>query len=79
MNPRTALVLRLLGPLIEIACLVLLNRFGARGASIAGRPVEYLLWAGLAVGFAMVVLGLTLGRPASRRPRDHGRDPGGPR
>ena len=58
----TGLALRLLGPLIEVACLILLQRWGGQGRTVAGLPVEYVLFAGLAVGFAMVVLGLTLFR-----------------
>ncbi len=75
MNPRTGLILRLLGPAIEIACLLALNRAGGRGRSLAGVPVEYPIYAGLALGFGMVLLGLGLARRSDGRPGEPG--PGG--
>ena len=61
------LLLRLVGPLIEVACLILLQRWGGRERTVAGLPVEYPLYAGMAIGLALVVLGLTWFR---RRPAD---------
>ncbi len=72
MNARTGMILRLVGPLIEVGCLIVLLQVRDRGRSVAGVPVEYPLYAGLALGFALVVAGLTLVRPAPRRPRDPG-------
>jgi hypothetical protein len=72
MSPRTGLTLRLLGPLIEVVCLILWVRHRDQGRTILGVPVEYPLYAGIAVGLAMVVVGLTFVRPAARRPRDPG-------
>jgi hypothetical protein len=74
MSQRTGLILRLLGPLIEVVCLILLIRDRDRGRTILGVPVEYPLYVGLGVGFALVVVGLTFARPATRRPRDSGRE-----
>ncbi|WP_435007551.1 hypothetical protein P12x_004820 [Tundrisphaera lichenicola] len=72
MNPRTGLLLRLLGPLIEIICLILLMRVRDQGRTVLGIPAEYPLYAGLALGLALVIVGLTFSRPATRRPRDPG-------
>jgi hypothetical protein len=69
MNTTTGLLLRLLGPLLEVVCLVLLFAFPA--AEVAGLPLRYILYGGIGLGLAMVVAGLTLvrrGRPARRRP-----------
>jgi hypothetical protein len=70
MSPRTALTLRLLGPLIEVACLIVLVQVRDQGRTIAGVPVEHPLYAGLAVGFGLVVAGLIFARTDGRRPRD---------
>jgi hypothetical protein len=73
MTVRTALTLRLLGPLIEVVCLILLLKIRDQGKQFAGIPLEYLLYAGLALGFCLVAAGLIFSsRPAPRRPRDPG-------
>jgi hypothetical protein len=72
MTLRTATTLRLLGPLIEVVCVILLLRVRDQGRQILGIPVEYPLYAGLALGFSLVIAGLTLARPDPRRPRDPG-------
>ncbi len=65
------LALRLIGPLIEGLCLILLQKWGGQERTIAGLPIEYPLYAGLAVGFILVVLGLTWfrSRPAGSSDR----------
>jgi hypothetical protein len=63
-------ILRLLGPLIELACISALIRYG-RDGTIAGRPLQPVLWAGFVVGFVMVVAGLLL----SKRIRPRAGDP----
>ena len=70
MSPRTGLTLRLLGPLIEVICLILLLQVRDQERAFLGVPAEYPLYAGLALGFAMVVVGLTFARPSTKRPRD---------
>jgi hypothetical protein len=70
MTARTALTLRLLGPLIEVVCLILWLRVRDQGRTLAGIPVEYPIYAGLAVGFTLVLIGLAFSRPHSRPPRD---------
>jgi hypothetical protein len=72
MTSRTAVTLRLLGPLIEVACLIVLLKVRDQGRQFFGLPAEYPLYAGLAVGFVLVVIGLTFARPAPRPPRDLG-------
>ena len=72
MTARTAVILRLLGPLIEVVCLIVLLKVRDQGWLILGMPIEYPLYVGLAVGFALVVIGLIFSRTATRRPRDSG-------
>ena len=72
MTARTGVTLRLLGPLIEVACLILLLRVRDQGRQVFGMPVEYPLYAGLALGLTLVVIGLAFVRPAPRRPVDRG-------
>jgi hypothetical protein len=72
MTVRTAMTLRLLGPLIEIACVIVLLKVRDQGRLVLGIPVEYLLYAGLAFGLSLVVVGLTFARTAPRRPREPG-------
>src|SRR4051812_43647244 len=71
MKPGTALVLRLLGPMIELPCAVGLIRFWNRGVTWLGMPLESLFIAGLFVGLCMVLAGLTLVKRVqpARRPR----------
>ena len=70
-SPPVGLLFRLIGPLIEIICLISLQKWGGRGIDVAGLPIEYLLYAGLAFGFVLVVLGLTWfrSRPDALRDR----------
>ncbi len=63
MSSPIGLALRLVGPLIEVICLALLQKWGGRELTVAGVPVEYPLYGGLALGLALVVLGLTWFRP----------------
>lgn len=67
MSQRTGLLFRLIGPLIEVACGILLLRGRDQGRTIAGVPAEYPLYVGLAVGFALVIAGLLLSRPSGPR------------
>lgn len=72
MRPETGLLLRMLGPLIEILCVGGLLSTRGQGRAVAGMPLEYLFYAGLAVGLAMVIAGLTLVKRPRRvqRPTD---------
>lgn len=70
MTARNAVTLRLLGPLIEVVCLIILLQVRDQGRTFAGFPIEYPLYGGLAIGFTLVVLGIAYSRPTSRPPRD---------
>lgn len=74
MNPRTGILLRLLGPLIEIACAATLMKTWGQGRTFAGVRLESLLMLGFLVGFSMVVAGLSLVRRThpTRRPEGRG-------
>ena len=63
MSSPVSVVLRLVGPLIEVICLALLQRWGGQGRLVVGVPIEYPLYVGLGLGLAMVVAGLTWFRP----------------
>ena len=67
MSPQTGLMLRMTGPLIEVVCLIALLRDRANPGTFLGQPVEYLCYGGFFVGFAMVVAGLALVKPARKR------------
>lgn len=72
MKPETGMILRLVGPLIEIVCAAVLMKTWGQGRTVAGLPIEGPLLAGFAVGLAMVVAGLTMVKrtqPARRPPR----------
>ena len=67
---RVGVALRLLGPLVECLCLIALFRYGNRGRTLLGLPIEPFLYAGLACGLAMVIVGLLASRSATRRARE---------
>ena len=69
---RIGLVLRLLGPAIEIVCIGLLLWGFGRGRTGFGQALEPLLYVGVAVGLAMVAIGLGLSAPRTRLRRDAG-------
>ncbi len=71
MKPQTGMLLRLLGPLIEITCAAILVRVWGEGRTIGGVAVEPLLMFGFAVGLAMVIAGLTLVKKPSTLRRPH--------
>jgi hypothetical protein len=68
MKPTTGLLLRLLGPLIEVVCIGLLFAFPD-----SGPPLRDFLYAGIGLGLAMVIAGLTLVKrvhPARQPPKE---------
>ena len=68
MKPQTGILLRLLGPLVELICAAILMQTWGEGRTVLGLPVESLLMLGFLVGLTMVVAGLTMvKRPPSRR------------
>jgi hypothetical protein len=60
LSQQTALFLRMLGPLIEVICLVLLFSFPGEDRTIAGMPLRWALYGGIGLGIALVIAGLTL-------------------
>jgi hypothetical protein len=74
----TGLLMRMLGPLIEVICLVLLFSFPGEGREIAGLPLRPFLYGGIAFGLVLVIAGLTLVRRdvPSRPYREESAEPG---
>jgi hypothetical protein len=74
----TGLLMRVLGPLIEVICLVLLFSFPGEGRDIAGLPLRPFLYGGIAFGLVLVIAGLTLVRRdvPSRPYREESAEPG---
>jgi len=58
----TGLLMRMIGPLIEVVCLVLLFSFPGEGQRVAGLPLRPILYGGIACGLVLVIAGLTLVR-----------------
>jgi hypothetical protein len=70
---RIGLALRLIGPALEIVCIGLILWEGRRGRPLLPpglRPLPYL---GVALGLAMVAIGLSLTAPRPSRARRRGR------
>ena len=70
MSPPSGPTLRLVGPLIQVACVGLLMRVGGQGRTVAEIAVERWLYGGFGAGLVLVLLGLTVFRtrrdPAGR-------------
>ena len=64
------LALRLLGPLVEGGCLVVLLRVRGQGQILFGVALESWLYVGLGLGLVMVIVGLLLS--GTRRGRSDG-------
>lgn len=82
MRQETGFLLRLIGPLIEIVCVLLWIKYRGQGIRYAGVPLETLLFIGVGVGLAMVILGLLASRKRgsargkySRTGADDGHEP----
>jgi len=69
MRPGLGSILRLVGPLIEVVCILTLFQVRGRGLRALGLPVEGLLYTGIAVGVVLVIAGIILSR-RSRQSRD---------
>lgn len=70
MSPKTGILLRLLGPLIEFGCLAALLKTWNQGYRVAGVRLETFLTAGFGIGLVMIVAGNVLvKRPGSRSKR----------
>jgi hypothetical protein len=71
MKPGNAVLLRLLGPLIELPCAIGVVRYWGKGVTWLGKPAEHYFMAGMFIGLCLVIAGLTLSKrpqPARRRP-----------
>jgi hypothetical protein len=68
---QVGIILRLLGPLIEIVSVIGFVQFRGRDARVGGVPVESLCFAGFGLGLVLVVAGLSLTafRPRRRKTR----------
>jgi len=74
MKPQTGLLLRMLGPLIQLICAsILLKSWGER-RTFAGIKLESLVMFGLYVGLMMVVAGITLARKPTRKAKSSALD-----
>lgn len=62
MKPQTGLLLRLIGPLIEVLCIIGFLSYRGRNVRLAGQPVELLFLIGFLGGMILVILGLTMVR-----------------
>lgn len=60
--------LRLLGPLLEGCCLLMLLNVRGQGRMLLGVALETWLYLGLGFGLVMVVVGLVLSGSRRRRP-----------
>ncbi len=69
MQAQTGLILRLLGPLLEVIGIAVLFQTRGRPYVVLGVAAETLCYAVIVVGFALVVVGLTVGR-AAPKPKD---------
>ena len=67
MRPGLGLFLRLLGPLIEVGCILTLLRVRGQDLHVLGLPAETLAKAGIALGVVIVLAGIMLSRRQSRR------------
>jgi hypothetical protein len=69
MKPAAGPILRRGGLLIEMVCLLALVSLGDERRVIAGITVRHMLFAGLALGFVLWAVGLTLLLRAARQAR----------
>lgn len=66
MKPQTGILLRLLGPMLQLFCAATLMRSWGEGRTFLGIQLDSLLMLGFLVGLTMVVLGLTMVRKPGR-------------
>ena len=60
-------VLRLVGPLIEIVCLMALMRMGGENPTYLGVPLRSILLSGIGIGLVCVIAGLVMSQQRPRR------------
>lgn len=69
MSRNLGLLLRLVGPLIQLLALMVYLEYRGRGARFLGAPVETLCLIGIGLGLILVVLGLILSMRRGQRRR----------
>ncbi len=70
MKPQTAILLRVIGPVIEIVCAVAWIKTRGQDYRVAGVRLETFLMTGFGLGLGMVVAGLVMARrPGSKSKR----------
>ena len=62
MSSTPGLALRLIGPLLQLACFAVLKRYGGQGRTWLGVALETWAYAGFGLGLVLVLLGLTVFR-----------------
>ncbi len=60
-------ILRLVGPLIQIVCLLILMRMGSDNPSYLGVPLRSILLSGIGVGLVCVIAGIVMTQQGRRR------------
>lgn len=75
MSPWIGLVFRLLGPTLQLLCIVLLFQVRGQDRTLLGVPLETYCYFGLILGLIFVGIGLSLSipKPPSRRSREEPR------
>jgi hypothetical protein len=64
---QVGLVLRMVGPLVQIVCIMMLLRPGVGEWTVGGTPIRPLLYGSFVGGLALVLLGLALSSRSTRR------------
>lgn len=70
---RISLALRLLGPAVELVCIGLILWEGRQERPVLPPPLRWLPYVGVALGLAMVAIGLSLSVPRTSRVLNHDR------
>jgi ABC-type proline/glycine betaine transport system permease subunit len=69
MRPGLGTILRLVGPLIQVVCVIAMLQVRGLGYRVLGLSAESVCWGGFAVGAVLVLVGIILSRRAPK-PRD---------
>jgi ABC-type proline/glycine betaine transport system permease subunit len=69
MRPGLGTILRLVGPLIQVVCVIAMLQVRGLGYRVLGQPAETVCWGGFAAGAVLVLVGIVLSRRVPK-PRD---------